>query len=134
MKKILAVSLAVMLSLSLAACNTDNLAEYKKAVEKTEQITRGQFLADISMEMDYNNNGLTAEEIKELNYFKDLRANFNAVHDDEAEKAIFRSYMSFGGLGFDFDIYIHGEEVTMKLPFLGNYIKLNEFRSDNVEK
>lgn len=86
----------------LTACNTDNLAEYKKALEKTEQITKGQFSAELSMEMDYNTDGLTSEEMKNLSYFKNMEGSFNAVHDDEAEKAIFRNYMSFGGLGFDF--------------------------------
>jgi len=86
MKKLLSILLAVMLVLSLAACNTDNLTEYKKAIEKTEQITKGQFSSELSMIMDYNTDGLTAEEIKDLNYFKDMKGTFNAVYDDEAER------------------------------------------------
>jgi hypothetical protein len=135
MKKIISILLASMLVLSLSACNTDNLAEYKKAIDKTEQITKGQFSAEISMGMDYNTTGMTAEEIKDLNYFKEMKGSFNTVFDDDAEKAIFRNYMNFGGLGYDFDIFIDGEEFFMKLPVIGKYIKLNEIQNmTNVGK
>ncbi|MGD9568097.1 MAG: hypothetical protein AB7V48_07185 [Sedimentibacter sp.] len=131
MKKIIAIILALMLVLSLAACNTDNLAEYKKALEKTDQITKGQFSADLSMVMDYNTDDMTAEEIKDLSYYKDMSGSFNVVYDDEAEKTILRNYMNFGGLGFDFDMYIDGEEMVMKLPVVGKYIKMNELNELN---
>ncbi len=129
MKKLSVILLAAMLVLSLAACNTDNLAEYKKAVEKTEQVTKGQSSAELSMIMDYNTDGLTSEEIKDLNYFKDMKGTFNAVYDNEAEKAILRNYMNFGGLGFDFDMYVNGEEMFMKLPVVGKFIKMNEIQN-----
>lgn len=134
MKKILAIFLASMLVLSLAACNTDNLAEYKKALEKTEQISKGQFSTELSMIMDYNTDDLTAEEIKELNYFKDMSGSFNVVYDNEAGKSVLRNYMSFGGLGFDFDMYINGEEIIMKLPVVGKYIKMNELNSFDIDE
>jgi hypothetical protein len=136
MKKILILLLAVML-VPLAACGTDNLAEYKKAAEKTEQIHKGQFSAEFSMTMDYNTDELTAEEVKELNYFKDMKGTFSSVYDDEAEKAILRNYMNFGGLGFDFDMYINGEEIFMKLPVVGKFMKIDEIQNacniDNID-
>lgn len=129
MKKIILILLAAMLVLSLVACNTDNLAQYKKAFEKTEQITKGQLSADFSMVMDYDTTGLTAEEIRDLNYFKDMKGSFNSVFDDDVEKVILRNYMNFGGLGYDFDMYINGEEFFMKLPVIGKYIKISEIQN-----
>lgn len=129
MKKIIIILLAAILALSLAACNTDNLAEYKKALDKTDQITKGQFSADFTSKMDYNTDNMTAEEIKDINYFKDMNGSFNAVFDDEAEKIILRNYMNLGGLGLDFDMYINGEEMVMKLPVVGKYIELNEMQN-----
>lgn len=126
MKKVLAVLLAAMLALSLAACNTDNLEEYKEAVKKTEQVEKGQFSAEFSMNMDYNTDGMTAEEIKRLSYFRDMKGNFNAVYDGEVKKAALHNYMSLGGLGFDFDMYVNGEEMFMKLPVIGKFIRVNE--------
>lgn len=134
MKKIMTILLAAMLVLSLAACNTDNLAEYKKALDKTDQITKGQFSADFTMKMDYNTDDMTAEEIKDLNYFKDMNGTFNVVYDDEVEKTILRNYMNFGGLGFDFDMYINGEQIVMKLPVVGKYIEMNEQNSVNIDE
>lgn len=129
MKKIMIILLAAIFALSLAACNTDNLAEYKKALDKTDQITKGQFSADFTSKMDYNTDNMTAEEIKDINYFKDMNGSLNAVFDDEVEKIILRNYMNFGGLGLDFEMYINGEEMVMKLPVVGKYIKLDEMQS-----
>lgn len=129
MKKVLFIIMALLLILSLAACNTDNLAEYKKALEKTDEITKGQITGEFSMSMDFDTEGLTAEEIKDLNYFKEMDGSFNAVFDNEAEKGIYRNYFSFGGLGFDFDMYMNGKEMFMKLPVAGKYINMSDLQS-----
>lgn len=134
MKKMIAILLAAVLVLSLAACNTDNLAEYKKALEKTDQITKGQMSGEYSMVLDFDTEGLTAEEIKELNYYKDMDGSFNAVYDEEAGKGIYRNYFSFGGLGFDFDMYMNGTEMFMRLPVAGKYIRLDELKPANINE
>ncbi len=139
MKKSIAILLAAVLILSLSACNTDNLAEYKKAVEKTDQITKGQMSVEFSVNMDYDTKGLSIEDIKELNYFKDTVGSFNAIYDEEENKSIYKSYISLSGLGFDFDVYVNGNEVFVKLPVAGKYIRLNEMNSvdlieENYEK
>ncbi len=121
----IAAFLLVLLML-ITACNTTNLAEYKKAAEKTEQITRGQTAGEYTMTTEINPDGLTAEEIRELNYIKDMDGSFNVVFDDAAEKTIIRSYMNFGGLGYDFDVYVNGEEVSIKLPVVGKYLRIDE--------
>ena len=70
MKRKIPLILGLLLIL-LTACNTNNLLEYKKASEKTEQITKGQTAGEFTMTTEINQEGLTAEEIKELNYVKD---------------------------------------------------------------
>lgn len=134
MKKVLYIMLALLLVLSLAGCNTDNLAEYKKALEKTEGITRGQMSGEFSMSMDFDTEKLTAEEIKDLSYIKDMDGSFSVVFDDEAEKGIFRNYFNFGGLGFDFDMYMDGTEMFMKLPVTGKYIEMNDLNTKNINE
>lgn len=129
MKKLLSILLIALLVLSLAACNTDNLVEYKKALEKTEQLAKGQMSGEISMIMDFKTDDMTAEEIKDLNYFNKMEGSFNVSFDEEAEKSIFRNYMNFGGLGFDFDMFIDGEEIIMKLPVVGKYIDITNLQS-----
>ncbi len=130
MKKILIVILAMVLVITmLTACNTDNLQEYKKAFEKTEQIKRGQTAGEISVKLEFNTDGLSAEDVKELNNFKDIKASFNTAFDEELGKSIFRNYFNFGGLGYDFDMFFDGDEAVMKLPVIGKYIKINEIDS-----
>ena len=69
MKRKIALILSLLLIL-LTACNTNNLLEYKKAAEKREQITKGQTSGAFTVITEINRDGLTAEEIKELNYIK----------------------------------------------------------------
>jgi hypothetical protein len=126
-KKVLIISAFLLILLVIiTACNTNSFAEYKKASEKTEQITKGQTGGEFTLTTEINPEGLTAEEIKELNYIKDMKGTFSVVFDDEKEKAIIRSYLNFGGLGYDFEVYINGEEVSMKLPVIGKYLKVDE--------
>lgn len=129
MKKIISIIMVAALMLSLAACNTDNLAEYKKAFDKTDQISKGQVSGEFSTIMDINTDNLTPEEIKDLNYVKDMNGNFSAVYDDSLEKGIYRNYISMGGLGFDFDVYLNGDKIFMKIPVAGKYLDLTELIS-----
>ena len=135
MKRILFAALALMLMISLSACNTSSLEEYKQASEKTNQITRGKVSGEFATKIELNTENLTAEEIKELNYYKDMKGSFNVSYDDEAGKSIFRNYLNMGGLGFDFEVFINGEEMFMKLPVVGKYMKLDEVEANvNVEE
>lgn len=131
MKKIIAVLLAVLLVLSLAACNTDNLAEYKKALEKTEQLTKGKLSGEFTTTIDYNTDELSSDEIRDLSYFKSTVGSFNAVYDNEAEQGIYRNYVSLGGLGFDFDVYVNGDEIFMKIPIVEKYLRFNDLQSSS---
>ncbi len=132
MKRIIIVIFALLLAVSLASCSFDSLGDYKKAAEKTEQIKKGQTSGDFSMVIDFNTEGMTEEEIKELNYFKEMKGSFNAAYDNDAEKVIFRNYLSFGGLGFDFDLYMNGKEVFMKLPVVGKYMRLDGLQAPMI--
>ena len=125
-KIIFITAFLLILTIFITSCNTNNLVEYKKASEKTDQIIRGQTAGEFTTTTEVNRDGLTAEEIKELNYIKDMEGSFSLVFDDEKEKSIIRSYMNFGGLGYDFEVYMNGEEVSIKLPLIGKYLRIDE--------
>lgn len=129
MKKLLLIIITLLLAVSSASCVPDSLGDYKKAVEKTDQIKKGRTAGDFSLEMDFNTEGMTEEQIKQLNYFKHMKGSFDVAYDDEAERGIFRNYMNFGGLGFDYDLYVNGNEVFMKLPIIGKYMRLDELQT-----
>ncbi|NLA13909.1 MAG: hypothetical protein GX867_06620, partial [Tissierellia bacterium] len=110
-RKIIFVTVFILILLILlTSCNTNNLIEYKKASDKTEQIIKGQTAGEFTMTTEINPAGLTAEEIKELNYIKDMNGSFSVVFDNEEEKTIIRNYLNFGGLGYDFEVFINGDE------------------------
>lgn len=135
MKRLLCAALALVLVISLSACNTSSLEEYKLASEKTDQIARGKVSGEFTTVTEYNTENMTAEEIKELNYYKDMKGSFNVSYDEEAGKSIFKNYLNMGGLGFDFEVFINGKEMFMKLPVVGKYMKLDEIESNiNVEE
>jgi hypothetical protein len=125
-KIVFITAFSLILIMFLTSCNTTNLVEYKKASEKTDQIIKGQTAGEFTMTTEINPDGLTAEEIKELNYIKDMDGSFSVVFDDEEEKAIIRNYLNFGGLGYDFEVYVNGEEVSIKLPVVGKYLRIDE--------
>jgi hypothetical protein len=135
MKKSILAALVLVIAISLAACNTSSLEEYKQASIKTDQITRGKVSGEFTTMIELNTENMTAEEIKELNYYKDMKGSFNVSYDDEAGKSIFRNYINMGGLGFDFEVFMNGEEIFMKLPVVGKYMKLDEIeKSVNVDE
>ena len=137
MKKLMVTILTLFLASALIGCSFDSLEGYKDAVEKTEQIQKGRTEGEFSLEMDFNTEGMTEEQIKELNYFRKMKGSFNAAYDHELGKKIFRYYLNFGGLGFDLDLFVNGEEMFMKLPVIGKYAKLSkmkEYMTDTQEE
>ncbi|HWR60534.1 MAG TPA: hypothetical protein VN580_02925, partial [Clostridia bacterium] len=123
------VILTVILAISLTGCVPDSLGDYKKAAEKTDRIKKGHTSGEFVTEMVFNTGGMTEEQIKELNYFKNMKGSFDVVYDDEAGKGIFRNYLNLGGLGFDFELFIDGKEAFMKLPVIGKYMRLAELQA-----
>lgn len=133
MKKLLSLLLIIILTLSMVGCETNNLQAYKKASEKTASINSGQTSGEFTMIMDFNTEGMTAEEIKELNYYKDMKVSFNSSYDEKLKKGIYRNYLSLGGLGFDYDFYINEDEMFIKLPVIGKYLKLKDIETYGQE-
>ena len=134
MKKLMIAILALVLAAALISCSFDSLEGYKKAAEKTEQIKKGRTEGEFSLVMDFNTSGMTEEQIKELNYFKNMKGSFNVAYDDELEKGIFRYYLNLGGLGLDLDLFVNGEEIFIKLPVIGKYMRLSEMKEYMADK
>lgn len=132
MKRIVILIFAVIIVLGLVSCNTNSLEEYKNAAKKTDEIKKGQALAEFSLNMNFNSEVLTEEEIKSLNYIENMKGTFNAIYDEEEEKGIYKNYMNFGGLGYDFDIYENGDDVIIKLPIVGKYVNVNQIKNSTT--
>jgi hypothetical protein len=133
-KRLIITIFAILLAVSFTGCSFDSLGDYKKAAEKTEQIKKGQMSGEFALVTDFNTDGMTEEQIKEMNYFKDMKGSFSATYDDDAERGIFRNYVNLGGLGFDFDLFMNGEELFIKLPVLGKYMRLDELKTSMTKE
>lgn len=130
MKRIITLLLAMILVISLIACGKEDLEVYKEAVNKTNEIKKGQLLYEVNIEQEFNIDGLTSEDIKELNYFKKIHNKTQVQFDDEKDMVIARNYHVFGGMGFDTALYINGDNAFMKMPIMGKYMVIDEL---NIE-
>ncbi len=127
MKRKLAMMMVMLLIvLTAAGCGNNGLADYKNAVDKTDQITKGQKSGEFSMTMDFNTEGMKQEDINELNYYKNMSGSFRASFDFSKNQGIYRNYLNLGGLGFDFDLYQNGDAMFVKLPIVGKYMKMDD--------
>lgn len=134
MKRMLALMMVVLLIvLTAAGCGNNGLADYKKAVDKTDQITKGQKSGEFSMNMDFNTVGMTQEDINELNYYKNMSGSFLAAFDHSKNLKIYRNYLNLGGLGFDFDLYKNGAEMFVKLPIVGKYMRMDDLMKEAAQ-
>ncbi|WP_148134415.1 hypothetical protein [Candidatus Formimonas warabiya] len=134
MKRVCLVVIGVLLAALLAGCTGDSLESYKKAVQKTEEITKGQVSGDFTLALDFDLTGLEEAQIKDLEYFKNIKGSFQATYDREAEKTICRNYLNLNGLGFDTDFYRNGREMFIKMPIAGKYIRLDEMMEGKETK
>ncbi|MEL7655193.1 MAG: hypothetical protein AAGU75_04710 [Bacillota bacterium] len=127
MKRKFALIIVLLLTaLTVAGCGNNGLVDYKKAVDKTDQIEKGQSSGEFTLNLDFNTDGMSQEDIAEMNYYKEMTGSFQSTFDDKSNQMIARNYLNLGGLGFDLDYYQNGNEMFFKLPIIGKYMKMNE--------
>lgn len=133
MKKILFFLMVVLLTLT--ACATDDLGNYKKAIEKTGEIDKGRMNLSIRTTLDFNKEGLSDREIRDLSYFDEMEFALDVQYDksSEKEKVIAKSYYNFGGMGFDMSFYFNEDEAYMKMPIIDKYMSLKDFETKEYE-
>ena len=126
MKRLLFLLLASALFLS--GCSGDALTGYTKAAQKTGSIPNGKFQIKTSVDMDFNLDNLTVEEIKDIKYLEHMDFNCEVTYADNKDhkKALAQCYGNVGGLGIDAEIYVNGDHVDLYLPMLGGYLNLTD--------
>ncbi len=127
-RKLAWIMILLLTALTVTGCGNNGLDDYKKAVEKTELIARGQCSGESTFTFDFNTEGLNQKSINELSYYKNITSKFQATFDHEKKQGIYRNYLNLGGLGFDLDVFQNGDEMYAKLPVIGKYVKLDELK------
>lgn len=131
MKKTIILVLLISLICGLVGCNKNDLAVYNEAIKKTDAIKKGQMSCDINIENEIDEEEMTVEELKNVSYIKKIRAVISTKYDWEKDKLISNNYLNLGGVGYDSILYINGENIFFKIPFLGKYIDLSNIQNKN---
>jgi len=133
LKKIILIILSLLLIISLTACSEDAYQEYIEAVNKTNDISKGQMSYDILIQNDFDTKGMSENEIRQLNYFKEIKTKASIMFDESENdtKVISRNYFNLGGMGFDSSFYLNGDKAFIKMPMLGKYMVLDEYTQES---
>lgn len=126
MKRLLVLLLLTVFCLS--GCSGDALTGYTEALKKTGSIRGGKLQVDTAVDMEFNLDNLTVEEIKDIKYLEHMDFSCEVTYDDSEDnkKAMSRCYGNIGGLGIDAKVYVNGEQVNLYLPMLGGYLNLTD--------
>ncbi len=131
MKRLLCLlfTMAVLLS----GCSQDSLTGYTEALHKTGSISRGRLLVENVVDMDFNLDNLSVEEIKGVRYLEHMDFNCDITYDNSRnqKESIAKAYGNVGGLGIDGTVYTKGERVDLYLPMLGGYLDLSKPELEN---
>ncbi|BEP28263.1 hypothetical protein [Helicovermis profundi] len=124
-KKIL-ISLCLILILGslLTGCSDKTYGNYKKAVEKTDGISKssGEFI--LNTKIDFNREGLSKEVADEMNMYSDFY--LEQKNKSDVNKTTSDIYVKLGGLGFNVTYYDDDKRAFVKLPMVDKYIYLDD--------
>lgn len=133
MKKIFIFIIIVALFGSLIGCSSNTLEDYKEAVIRTENITKGKSSFKINIINSFNYEGLPEDTVKDLAYFENIEISSVTTFDFTKLLMHSMSYFNFGGLGYDSDVYLKDNEVIVRIPIIGKYIVINNNESQEID-
>lgn len=124
MKKI---SIIIIIMILVTGCQTSDLADYKAAVETVGQIEEGVSTRRFSIDIEFDESGMSFEEQRDMSYFEKIEMVAKTQYDasNDAFKAKINNYFNFGGIGFDMIYYIEGNEILLKLPIMDKYLDVS---------
>lgn len=134
-KKLAAVFLIGSMSLAaLTGCSTNGYEALVAAQEKTDLAATGINEIKIQLDNELNTQSMTPEQLKSVNYFKSVAYEGTSQYDNNADVVVSDSWISLGGVGFDFTYYGKGEEQYIRYPVLKKYIDLNQMAKSQASK
>lgn len=121
-KLLLVLSGLLILVLLAGGCSADPLQSYLHAVKKTEQVNKGQMLVQFNHTMDFNGSGLTVEDRKNLEMFKEVEGTFTLKFDRDNELSMLDGHVDMIGMGFDLKAYCDEDRTVLMLPMFTKYL------------
>lgn len=128
MRKTVIILVIILILASFSGCASDDFGAYMSAMSASESIQSGREYFELELEIDYNKEGLSDDDLKVLSYFDVIRyiMNDQFEHDEEGLHVASDVYYNLGGMGLDMKLYIDGNQMYMKMPVSDEYIDLSE--------
>ncbi len=124
----------VLLVITLFGCSSNSLIQYKDSIKKTDNISKGKTSINLTINSSYNYEGLDKKEAEKLsNYFNKIEIDSNITFDDTKEEMYLMMYFNFGGLGYDSEVFVKGNETTVRIPIINKYIKIENEQEQNKD-
>lgn len=127
-KQLLKTGMAVLTSVALLAgltgCSGNDYDLYQKANDKTEAAKTGVYDLELSVTNEFDTTGMTEEQLKAVNYMKQVVYKGKSTVDENQNALISDSWLNLGGIGFDFTYYSKDDQQYIKYPVLKKYIDL----------
>lgn len=119
--------LVAILTLVLTGCSTNDMQAYFDAMELTDQEVTGRNEIELYAELEFNEEGLDADELRNLSYFDVIHLRYQDKYDysDSNELMAGHMYYNLGGLGLDMSIYMHDGMLYMKMPVQDMYMDMS---------
>lgn len=112
--KVLVMILLVTVLIT-SGCLQNSLSVFQKAEERTQKIAKGKHSIDLSVRMELNE-GLTAEQQKTFDLFKDVQLKLNQVFDKDQQISLLKMYANVAGMGVDGKLYQRGKDYFVVSP------------------
>jgi len=125
MKKLSVILLLILLLTT--ACSENTFEDYQTALAKTETIKRGKLNTNMDLNLTFNTEDLSSEDIKRVKNFEKVAyegtMSFDYTQDEKMVSSL--NLLSLGGLGMNFDFYMQGDQMALYIPMLGKFLDLD---------
>lgn len=120
MRRIALYILAAVLILTAAASCTrkSDYEVFMEANEKTEKVEMGKSSMEISINMDFNKEGLPEEAAKFLGLFEKLKLELTDEFNRKKEEGLKKVFLQAGNMGIDGKLYTRGKVGYVITPLI----------------
>lgn len=125
-KRAAGLVLILALVMTAAGCSGGAYDKLMKAEAKTDAAVTGVTTTRITLENNFDTEGMTAEELKMANYMKKVTYEGRLRYDHGLGRMASDLYLSMGGIGFDAEVYTFGGETYIKLPVMKKYMNVKD--------
>lgn len=130
MRKYILVSLILALIISTIGCTQSDLENYTIAMDKTDNMSRGSAITEMSISNKINTDGMDEEVLKIIERFEDTKFSLKNNFDKEVSKSKAELYMFTGGFGYDMNVYKINDSFYIEPLFLSlkdkKYVEISE--------